>query len=201
MSQQGYSHNHALAPQRQTACHGSSNAFSSSANADEDWTQMSSLVERRRIQNRIAQRNYRKKLKRRLEDLERRAGSSCASPPQIYTKPKQTAPKIEENTCKQSSSPPLQANDDLFPLDRGHSQTPRPSSYAQYSPSNDPFFYTPYTPRYYPTDNYDYSHMTLPDLAFEPKCRNDINAFSMSYAAMAGPVVPPQYNDSLMLPL
>jgi hypothetical protein len=40
--------------------------------------------------------------------------------------------------------------------------------------------------------------MTLPDLAFEPKCRNDINAFSMSYAAMAGPVVPPQYNDSLV---
>jgi hypothetical protein len=59
MSQQGYSHNHTLAPQRQTACHGSSNAFSSSANADEDWTQISSLVERRRIQNRIAQRNYR----------------------------------------------------------------------------------------------------------------------------------------------
>jgi hypothetical protein len=31
------------------------------------------LAERRRIQNRIAMRNYRKKLKRRLEDLERRA--------------------------------------------------------------------------------------------------------------------------------
>ncbi|KAK1729798.1 uncharacterized protein BDZ83DRAFT_788777 [Colletotrichum acutatum] len=40
---------------------------------EEDWTKISDLAERRRIQNRIAQRNYRKKLERRLEDLERRA--------------------------------------------------------------------------------------------------------------------------------
>ncbi|KAI9845327.1 MAG: hypothetical protein M1837_004949 [Sclerophora amabilis] len=71
-------------PSKYPSSHGTSSAFSASANANEDWTKISDLAERRRIQNRIAQRNYRKKLKRRLEDLERRAGSSSVSPPQTH---------------------------------------------------------------------------------------------------------------------
>ncbi|KAI9728634.1 MAG: hypothetical protein M1828_002740 [Chrysothrix sp. TS-e1954] len=97
--------------QRYSSHHGTSSAFSASANPNEDWTKVSDLAERRRIQNRIAQRNYRKKLKKRLEDLEKRAGSSASPEPE---------PEPESESRSKESSP--QATTSRVPAQRSNTR-------------------------------------------------------------------------------
>ncbi|KAF4331981.1 hypothetical protein FBEOM_14233 [Fusarium beomiforme] len=143
-----------------------SSTSSASANPDEDWAKISDTAERRRIQNRIAQRNYRKKLKRRLEDLERRASSSDPAGPDKQAKEttkskrsfksQQSQPATSAKPVVSQSQfiPPGEPTDDLFfpgtHDGRARSNSLSQSTYLTYPAPNDKFI-APYdSPNTYP---------------------------------------------------
>ncbi|KAI3339069.1 hypothetical protein F4824DRAFT_498921 [Ustulina deusta] len=96
-------------------------SLSHTTDSNEDWSKVTDLAERRRIQNRIAQRTYRKKLKRRLEDLEEKVRMPDGSSSPINITEEQRT-RIQEVTVL----PPTQA------MNSNHMLTPHDSA-AMYS--------------------------------------------------------------------
>ncbi|KAI1928130.1 hypothetical protein LOZ58_004991 [Ophidiomyces ophidiicola] len=130
-------------------------AFSEHAHPDEDWTQISDLTERRRIQNRIAQRNYRKKLKQRMEE-ERSADESDAFKLSPEQRPLRSQTKAEEAQHAMNSTTPLGTHSTYtssMPNDGHigpHQSQYNPSCPPELSPS--PFYAEPYTYSQYQTE-------------------------------------------------
>ncbi|KAF2223029.1 hypothetical protein BDZ85DRAFT_249985 [Elsinoe ampelina] len=178
---------------RDGVAHHTSSAFSASAQPNEDWTKISDLAERRRIQNRIAQRNYRKKLKKRLEDLERKAASSTSPEPEPQSLPSKEPSRsnskksTSSTSSKRKQSPAAQST----PASHGRTAVEDWTMFSsqhtrQLSTSPPPFqfptldsFQTPASPQL-PAGNFSYLPNADPTYQYQPYLQPVDQSFAWS---------------------
>jgi hypothetical protein len=156
-----------------------------------------------------------KKLKRRLEDLERRAGSSSESPPQIHAQLKQasrkndnaykTLPNTNGSNQRQKLSPrviphnqytpPMQNDDDMLfssTFDRDGSHTPPLFAYHHSYPAPEESIYPPYPPTqtYRPTTTAEaYSEYLAPAPMTLPSMMHFTDSIKREHMGTMGPGV------------
>ncbi|KAI8626612.1 hypothetical protein F5Y19DRAFT_446349 [Xylariaceae sp. FL1651] len=109
-----------------------SNALSHSACPDEDWAKVKDPAERRRIQNRLSQRTYRKKWRKRLLALEMRAGTSdeLSSPADRTKKQKPRSQSAMKISSPKSSQNPVQQPPSTQAMNSDPTLMPRSSTAA-----------------------------------------------------------------------
>lgn len=190
---------------RYSAPQPNSSAFSPFAHSNEDWTQISDLSERRRIQNRIAQRNYRKsktdldtranaelligkKLKNRLEKLER--CKSVSPDPEA-----QQGPYLRDQSSTTQSSSTKSASTVRYSPER-YSQSPEPSyphspDQASYLPLPDDGYLTRTQPSFSYT-SYNVSDATTGSFPHSP-------AHSSTYTIPSPALSAVSYDDTSYL--
>ncbi|KAL5372908.1 hypothetical protein DPSP01_013136 [Paraphaeosphaeria sporulosa] len=129
-------------------------ASSTRAESNEDWTQINDRKARKRVQNRLSQRTYREKMRRRLEDA------------------KNIKKRLEDAEAAQKAAQPPVGPLPVPPKSRSDQQTLRAQDSGQVAPSSSSVHYlytnTPYNSLPPIDSSYAYTHPISPEDDIQP---------------------------------